>query len=163
MINGTHSSLLPYLLTFFSAHEHPRSEAYRLVFGSDRDPRHAIRISMLWGAFKRMVQKKYPSFIAVPATTRPPPPPPPAIDSAGLPNGDHAAGQEAAVKSMPTICEFRFRPANTRRRVRIRGLRGPKGSLVTRSCAGAAATTLAASADSSCTASSAEEEEEEEE
>jgi len=43
---------------FIAAREHQRSHSYQRIFGADRDPEHAVRIALLWAAFKRQVQDK---------------------------------------------------------------------------------------------------------
>ena len=48
---------------FIAAREHLRSHSYQRIFGADRDPEHAVRIALLWAAFKRQVQDKSSSFM----------------------------------------------------------------------------------------------------
>ena len=48
---------------FIAAREHLRSHSYQRIFGADRDPEHAVRIALLWVAFKRQVQDKSSSFM----------------------------------------------------------------------------------------------------
>ena len=163
---GARFVVLPHV--FLCAHEHERSDAYRRVFGQDRDPTHAVRISMLWGAFKCQVRDKYPGFAALPkgVTTHPAtqtrltPPRPLVVDADGPDGGPHGGrvdGKEADGEEMlaPGRWMFHVNAPKSRRRVRISGLRRHKGSRLVAPCAAAAA--AAASCDSQ-TASSAEEE-----
>ena len=43
---------------FIVAREHQRSHSYARVFGELRDPEHAVRIALLWNAFKRQVERE---------------------------------------------------------------------------------------------------------
>ena len=56
---GATFAVLPHV--FLTAREHARSASYQRVFGLHRDPSHAVRIALLWGAFKRQMGAKYPA------------------------------------------------------------------------------------------------------
>ena len=112
---GVQFVVLP--IVFVTARQHGRSESYERVFGEQRDPQHAVRISLLWGSFKRQVREKY----AASNPAHPPPPPP--YRSLAIKGEEHegAASSKADSSTAPTACKWLFYA--TRKPVRVAGLR----------------------------------------